>query len=269
MAGKKKEFNKKGAFQRRFKAKFYESDLTQEAMASALGVSRPTLFGWLEGKNLPDILSLEKIARYFDVSADYLLGLSNTESIDASVRAAAEYTGLSEEAVKCLHIGLDDSECDGEGISGETKAQNLKAASALIVDKAFTEMIYHLKEVSLEAYLEQVLGILESEYSECGSPEEDPEFRYAKQEDRDVVVANLIHVLQEKCPWRDKGEIIQCVMATDDDALATDVFKAHMSAKESNEVHQFHAAKAFTGYIDQLVNASYKSARQRFEKQIE
>jgi hypothetical protein len=142
----------------------------------------------------------------------------------------------------------------------------LKAASALIVDKAFTEMIYHLKEVSLEAYLEQVLGILESEYSECGSPEEDPEFRYAKQEDRDVVAANLVHVLQEKCPWRDKEEITEDVMAKDDDTLANDVFNACLSAKESNEVHQFHAAKAFTAYIDQLVTTSYTRAKQRFER---
>ena len=269
MAGKKKEFNKKGAFQRRFKAKFYESDLTQEAMASALGVSRPTLFGWLEGKNLPDILSLEKIARYFDVSADYLLGLSNTESIDASVRAAAEYTGLSEEAVKCLHIGLDDSECDGEGISEEMKAQNLKVASALIVDKAFTGMIYHLKEASLEAYLEQVLQILDSQHSDCGPSEEDSEFCYANQEDRDVVAANLIHVLQEKRPWIAKEELVELVTAMDDDTLVSSVFSAYLNAKESNELRQFHAAKAFTGYIDQLVNASYKRAKQRFEKQIE
>ena len=266
MGRMKKVFNSNGPFQVRLRDLCTENDTTQIELASALGVSRPTIAGWTLGKNLPDIDALAKLARYFHVSADYLLGLSDKVSLDVNLRAAAEYTGLSEEAVERLHIGLDDFVCDGEGITEEVKKRNLQTASTLIVDKAFSRMIEHLNEVSLEAYLEEVLRILEAEYSECGSPEDDPEFRYAKSEDRNTVLTYLAHVLLKKCP-QDKEQIVEYMKGINtDDALAADVFSAYMNAKESNELHQFHAAKAFTGYIDQLVKASHVRARQRFER---
>ena len=264
MGRKKKEFNSDGTFQRRFRELYNVNRTTQKELAIALDVSRPTIAGWLDGKNIPDIISLAHLAQFFNVSADYLLGLSDQMSPDVSLRAAAEYTGLSESAVEWLHIGLDDFECDGEGISEETKVQNLKAASALIVNKAFTNMIHHLKDVSMEAYFEKVLWILYSEYSECGSAEDDSEFRYANSEDRDIVIANLIHVFEVQSPW-DKEKIIEYVKGLDsDDKLAADVISAYMSAKESNELHQFHAAKAFNSYIDQIIEASIRKAESRF-----
>jgi hypothetical protein len=52
----------------------------------------------------------------------------------------------------------------------------------------------------------------------------------------------------------------------DDNELSDDVFEALFAAKQHNEVHQFHAAKAFNRYIDQIVENSYKKAEQRFKK---
>ena len=121
------------------------------------------------------------------------------------------------------------------------------------------------KVVFVWCNLEKILTILNDEYTECDLPEDDPNFRFAKKEDRDIVVANHIHALTTKCPWR-KEEIQKAVEKMDDDALVCDVFKAMYSAEESNELHQFHAAKAFNGYIDQIVEAGYKKARERFEK---
>jgi transcriptional regulator with XRE-family HTH domain len=216
MGRKKKEFNSDGLFQVRFRDLYNKKNTTQKELSIALCVSRPTIAGWLLGRNLPDIDALAKLAQYFQVSADYLLGLSDKVSPDVNFRAAAEYTGLSEDAVEWLHIGLDDFVCDGEGISDTAKKQNLKTASILIRDRSFTQMIHHLQKISLEAYLERILWILDSEYSECGSDEDDPEFRYAKKADRDVVVANLIHVLQEKRPW-EKEKAVQYVMGLDND----------------------------------------------------
>lgn len=39
------------------------------------------------------------LANYFNVSADYLLGLSNIPTQDAELKAVCEYTGLSQEAI--------------------------------------------------------------------------------------------------------------------------------------------------------------------------
>lgn len=43
------------------------------------------------------------LADYFQVSVAYLLGETDVKSLDISIRAAADYTGLTEEAIKALH----------------------------------------------------------------------------------------------------------------------------------------------------------------------
>lgn len=47
-------------------------------------------------------LKVKKLAEYYGVSSDYLLGLSDTPSIDEDVQAACKTTGLSELSVKIL-----------------------------------------------------------------------------------------------------------------------------------------------------------------------
>ena len=48
------------------------------------------------------------VAKYFNVSADYLLGLSNAKSINPEMQAASKYTGLNDESIQALR--LDTSE---------------------------------------------------------------------------------------------------------------------------------------------------------------
>lgn len=266
MAGKRKEINKNSIFQARLRELHSKKIRTLDELAEEFGSTRQTVSKWMNGDSVPDIEALVRIADFYNVSTDYLLGRSNTLSADINVKAAMEYTGLSEQAVEWLHIGLDDFECDGVvGLDEESKKENWAIVSELIQDGAFTKMIHNLKEIALEAYLEKILKILYEEYSECDLPEEDPNFRYANKEDRAIVVANHIHVLTMKRPW-DKENIEEWVRGMDDNALSLDVWKAMYSAEESNELHQFHAAKAFTGYIDRLVEASYRKAEQRFEQ---
>lgn len=257
---------KNQTFLERFRDLFNEKGCSQVELANAIGSARGTVATWLDGKTAPNVYMVKALAEYFSVSADYLLCISDTRSSDVNVKAAMEYTGLSEEAVEWLHIGLDDFECDGEvGLDEQTKKENWDAASALIQSEAFSKMIHHLKEVALEAYVEKILKILYDDYSDSDLPEEDPNFRYASKENRDIVVANHIHVLTTKMPW-EKERIQEWVNGMDDNALSCDVMKAMFAAEQSSEIHQFHAAKAFTGYIDRLVEASYRKAEQRFEQ---
>ena len=202
-----KSSTKKQTFLERFRDLFNEKGCSQVELANAIGSARGTVATWLDGKTAPNVYMVKALAEYFSVSADYLLCISDTRSSDVNVKAAMEYTGLSESAVEWLHIGLDDFECDGEeGLDVQTKKENWAVVSELIQDKAFSKMIHHLKEIAQEAYLETILKILWDEYSECDLPEEDPNFRYASKEDRDIVVANHIHVLTTKRPWQ-KEEI--------------------------------------------------------------
>lgn len=48
--------------------------LSQYALAKAIKVSESTVCNWLNGKKEPSIESLWKLADYFDVSVDYIIG---------------------------------------------------------------------------------------------------------------------------------------------------------------------------------------------------
>lgn len=48
--------------------------LTQSKLASGIGVNQSTVCNWLNGKKEPSIESLWKLADFFDVSIDYLIG---------------------------------------------------------------------------------------------------------------------------------------------------------------------------------------------------
>ena len=48
--------------------------MEQKALAKLLGVSEQTILRWENNVVEPDIKSLIKIANYFDVTTDYLLG---------------------------------------------------------------------------------------------------------------------------------------------------------------------------------------------------
>ena len=269
MAGKRKEINKNSIFQARLRKLHSKKIRTLDELAEEFGSTRQTVSKWMNGDSVPDIEALVRIADFYNVSTDYLLGRSNTLSTDINVKAAMEYTGLSEQAVEWLHIGLDDFECDGVvGLDEESKKGNWAVVSELIQDKAFSKMIHHLKEISQEAYFEKILKILWDEYSNYDLSEEDSNFRYANQEDRKIVVNNHIHVLTAIRPW-EKEEIQKRINNMDDNELSSDVLSAMLAAEQSNELHQFHAAKAFNSCIDQIVAASVQKAESRFAHQEE
>lgn len=53
------------------------NSVTQQALATAIGTSRPAVTQFANGSNLPSIEKLVAIAKYLDVSTDYLLGLTD------------------------------------------------------------------------------------------------------------------------------------------------------------------------------------------------
>jgi DNA-binding XRE family transcriptional regulator len=76
---------------------------TQQEVAQALGKTRQAVSYYMDGSSSPDWETLSKLAQYFGVSADWLLGLSDTQSTDADIQMVCEYTGLSEEVITDLH----------------------------------------------------------------------------------------------------------------------------------------------------------------------
>ena len=79
-----------------------ESGLTLRELEKEIGVNNATLSQWQQGRKKPHLDSLLLLAEYFNVSGDWLLGVSDTKKVDASVRGASELTRLSSKAVATL-----------------------------------------------------------------------------------------------------------------------------------------------------------------------
>lgn len=74
----------------------------QQTVAKAIGVTKSSLSLYENGDNLPDARTIRKMAEFYGVSADYLLGLSSTPSRDPRIRDIHEQTGLTAETIKEL-----------------------------------------------------------------------------------------------------------------------------------------------------------------------
>lgn len=82
-------------------------------IAKELNITYSTLSGYVkseidnEKKNdkFPSGKTLIELANYFEVTVDYLLGLSNAKTRDINEAAIGDYTGLSIEAIRFLHHG--------------------------------------------------------------------------------------------------------------------------------------------------------------------
>lgn len=87
-----------------FQSAFVElmGDMTIQEFADKLGMSRATVGFYSSGKRIPDALGIRTIAEKCGVSADWLLGLSNTKALKGDLRQVCNYTGLSQEAVEYL-----------------------------------------------------------------------------------------------------------------------------------------------------------------------
>jgi len=68
--------------------------ISQVTLAEALGVTKQSVSNWENDNIQPSIEMLVKIAKYFSVSTDYLLGLTEKESIDVSGLNSTQITHL-------------------------------------------------------------------------------------------------------------------------------------------------------------------------------
>ena len=51
-----------------------EKELSQLELAAATGISKSAIAFWETGKRIPNALAIITLARFFEVSTDYLLG---------------------------------------------------------------------------------------------------------------------------------------------------------------------------------------------------
>ncbi len=89
----------------RDKLKTLQRNMPVKEFAEKLGINRQTLAFYLSGDRIPDAATLLQICEKCEVSADYMLGLSERkhEKNLALEKECSNYLGLSRESIRHLH----------------------------------------------------------------------------------------------------------------------------------------------------------------------
>lgn len=93
-----------GYFATRLRELMKNANVTQQTLANDIGITRQAISQYMDGSVQPNIEKLYKIADYFNVSADFLLGRSDVMGKNSTVNNICEKLGLSEKAVKMLML---------------------------------------------------------------------------------------------------------------------------------------------------------------------
>lgn len=177
-----------------------ERGTTITALARDLGITRQAVSQYADGTGQPNADKLTRIADYFGVSTDWLLGRAGgVKSLDADIVGAGKYTGLSEKAINYLH-----SICD--------QKRQLEVISGIISDNLFPAMINYVLELmdaKMELEVERWGGGAEheAEKTEDGGRivrgfERELFLEYMIETCIHAIVGNVAEDLEEGTLWR-------------------------------------------------------------------
>lgn len=94
-------------FQHRLKELRTESNLTGEELGKIFKVTKTAVSNWEAGNRQPDTETLIKMANYFGVSVDYLLGNSNIRSYEQEKELFNQFKEALEELGMYNKDGLE------------------------------------------------------------------------------------------------------------------------------------------------------------------
>ena len=85
------------------------NDVKQKELAAYLSISDNIVSYFVKGTRVPNTEQIIKIANFFNVSSDYLLGLTDVKTTDTDLKMIVDYTGLSEECIKEISPGISEN----------------------------------------------------------------------------------------------------------------------------------------------------------------
>jgi len=98
-----------------------------EELANAVGIGSSGVRQWYTGYARPDIEKIPAICKFYNVSADWLLGLSKAQSMDMGARQMSEETGLSDHAILNLTRlnNVPERPQEGDGTYSQSSAKEM------------------------------------------------------------------------------------------------------------------------------------------------
>ncbi len=100
-------FDYQSKFSTKLRDLIEEKGITKQKLSEEIGVSRQAISQYCDGSTVPNADKFLKIAEFFDVSLDYLVGKTESrtpvDSVEGElVRVICDYTGLEEDTVDFL-----------------------------------------------------------------------------------------------------------------------------------------------------------------------
>lgn len=125
-----------------------EKKETQADVAKLLGVQRQVISYYETGTRPPNVEDLAILADHYNTTVDYLIGRTETKTVEEDIQMVCNYTGLSEDAIKRLHNCNEDT---------------IKVLSYLIAPKSKYRYLNDLESVSadLKIYQSTYLQIID------------------------------------------------------------------------------------------------------------
>lgn len=79
-----------------------DHNYTHQDVAKGVDVTRQAVGKWVKGESVPDVLTAGKLANFFNVSVDYLAGISPHKTQDINLSVACDYIGISVDVAKTI-----------------------------------------------------------------------------------------------------------------------------------------------------------------------
>ena len=96
-------------FKQRLKTLREQKGLSQTEFADALGVAQSTVGGWESGARKPNLEIIDKIAEFFGVSCDYILGRVEYENFEPAITEDyVTFPIIGDVAAGYEHVALED-----------------------------------------------------------------------------------------------------------------------------------------------------------------
>ncbi len=175
----------------------------QKELAAALGVTDNTISYFASGKRTPNTEQIIKIAEFLNVSADYLLGLSDVQSTDIDTQAICKKIGCSEEVIENLTFLYS-----GEKNIGGTifKKHKQKRVSTDFLDQFFSspKLEHFLLTIKRTVYAKNEAVILYKQANTCHKELDNIELRLAQEVDAEVETGKIdpdeaIYIFEQRC----------------------------------------------------------------------
>ena len=126
-------------FLQRFKELTGET-ATQQDIADKIGTPRQSVGNWLSGM-IPNTAQLDKIAKAYNVSINWLTGVSDVKSADFSVEMVCSFLGLDEKTVLAIKSSTEKMKNDSHPYNDVTLFQAYQQFISSEIIEEITENI--------------------------------------------------------------------------------------------------------------------------------